>query len=172
MAFFPCIQFCDAKTLIFKGKAISQRNKNLGEIMDKNIEYAKVREYNFIQLMKLVAVAYKRCLRLIIENHWNTSGGTYLQNNFIEPAVVDGNRMLRGDYFVKPTAYWFINFSPKNGFTYQFDKKQKIIMKSKGAKKAGTCSTERSLISSDYARNFICDFIIGKKQPEIDLTLF
>ncbi len=31
---------------------------------------------------------------------------------------------------------------------------------------------ERSLISSDYARNFICDFIIDKKQPEIDLTLF
>lgn len=30
--------------------------------------------------------------------------------------------------------------------------------------KAGICSEERSLISSDYARNWICDFIIGKTQ--------
>jgi hypothetical protein len=27
---------------------------------------------------------------------------------------------------------------------------------------------ERSMISPDYARNFICDFILGKEQPEID----
>ena len=30
--------------------------------------------------------------------------------------------------------------------------------------KAGICSEERSLISFDYARNWICDFIIGKTQ--------
>ena len=44
---------------------------------------------------------------------------------------------------------------------------QKIIRNSKGAARAGLCSEERSLISPDYARNFICDFIIGKYQPEI-----
>ena len=37
---------------------------------------------------------------------------------------------------------------------------------------AGTCSEERSMISPDYARNFICDFIIGKSQPNICPTLF
>jgi hypothetical protein len=31
-------------------------------------------------------------------------------------------------------------------------------------KEAGICSEERSLISPDYARNFICDFILGKQQ--------
>lgn len=38
-------------------------------------------------------------------------------------------------------------------------------------KKAGLCSEERSMISPDYARNFICDFIIGKNQ-HFEITLF
>lgn len=41
----------------------------------------------------------------------------------------------------------------------------------KGSGRAGLCSEERSLISPDYARNFICDFILGRKQPEIDRQL-
>lgn len=35
-----------------------------------------------------------------------------------------------------------------------------------------TRSEERSMISPDYARNFICDFILGKKQKHTQLTLF
>ena len=37
---------------------------------------------------------------------------------------------------------------------------------------AGLCDEERSMISPDYARNFICDFILGKKQDHTQLTLF
>lgn len=140
--------------------------------MEKNIQLAKEREYFFEMLMKLVAVVSTNNLRLIIENPWNTSGGTYLQNNFIKPSVIDNNRMLRGDYFVKPTAYWFINCSPTHGFTMQRDKKQKVVMKCKDAPKAGICSEERSMISPDYARNFICDFIIGKCQTITQPSLF
>ena len=34
------------------------------------------------------------------------------------------------------------------------------------------CSEERSMISPDYARNFICDFILGKEQIGTQLNLF
>lgn len=34
---------------------------------------------------------------------------------------------------------------------------------------SGICSTERSLISADYARNFICDFILGKQQKGLTI---
>lgn len=34
------------------------------------------------------------------------------------------------------------------------------------------CDEERSMISPDYARNFICDFILGKQQNISQLTLF
>lgn len=80
--------------------------------------------------------------------------------------------MLRGDYYKKPTAYWFWNCEPTNGFTYQDDKEKKTIMNSRGSSEAGICSEERSLISSDYARNFICDFILGKKQAIGQIDIF
>ena len=90
---------------------------------------------------------------------------------FKKPDVVDMNRMLRGDYFMKPTAYWFFNCQPTYGQSYQNDKEKKIIMKARGADKAGLCSEERSMISPDYARNFICDFILGKVQENSQLRL-
>ena len=99
-----------------------------------------------------------------------------MSSNFIkEPDIIDNNRLLRGDYFKKPTAYWFFNCEPVKGFvSYQKDKKQKIIANTHDKKgtKAGTCDIERSLISSDYARNFICDFILGKEQNITELELF
>lgn len=107
---------------------------------------------------------------MIFENPWNEQ--TYLKANFIKPPdLVDMNRMQRGDYFVKPTAYWFWNCEPTNGYSYQNDKIKKTHDTTKGSKQAGICSKERSMISSDYARNFICDFIIGKQQLEINPQL-
>lgn len=36
----------------------------------------------------------------------------------------------------------------------------------------GICDEDRSMISPDYARNFICDFILGKEQKHTQLTMF
>ena len=103
---------------------------------------------------------------MVFENPFSEQ--TYLKANFIKaPDVVDMNRMERGDYFKKPTAYWFWNCEPTQGFTYQNDKEQKVILKTKGSAVAGLCSEDRSMISSDYARNWICDFILGKYQEDI-----
>lgn len=56
------------------------------------------------------------------------------------------------------------------------NQKNKIRVKkdAKPSKQTGVCSEDRSMISPDYARNFICDFIIGKEQQDIQqqLTLF
>lgn len=172
MAFFPCIHFCDAKTLYFLGVSIGQRNKKLHDLMRQNIIFAQERERFFYLLMEMVAVCSERGLRLIIENPYNSSGMTYLENNFIRPTIIDKNRMLRGDYFVKPTGYWFVNCDPTDGFTEQKDKKQKSVMGIKVRAEAGICNTERSMISPDYARNFICDFVIGKAQVNTQLNLF
>jgi hypothetical protein len=73
--------------------------------------------------------------------------------------------------YAKPAAYWFVNCKPTTGFTYQKNKKVKKILSSKKSAKAGVCSEERSMISSDYARNFIRDQILGLSQPEYSLQL-
>ena len=98
----------------------------------------------------------------------------------MKPSLVDYNRMIRGDYYVKPTAYWYINAYPTYGLTEQKDKKQRKIrtgsiksgVRGRASKKAGVCSEDRSMISPDYARNFICDFILGKEQLGTQLNLF
>lgn len=90
------------------------------------------------------------------------------------PTFIDNDRTKRGDYFRKPTAFWFVNCEPTNGRSYMQTPKDKIktIKHSKSGKYAGLCSEDRSMISPDYARNFICDFILGKVQDNTLLTLF
>ena len=170
MAFFPCIEFCDAKTMVFKGCSLFQKGWSLEKIMQKNIEFAKVRERNFELIMMMTCVVARMGFRMIIENPWNDSGETYLQRNFIKPTIIDKNRSLRGDWFVKPTGYWFIGCKPTYGLTEQRDKKIKIVYKQHGKTQiTGRCDEERSMISPDYARNFICDFILGREQEGITI---
>lgn len=142
------------------------------EKIELTIERLKLRTEFHTLLYKLLWVAYSRGVRLIIENPSTEPNYLITGQNFPKPTMIDKNRMLRGDYYIKPTAYWFVNCEPTYGMSIQKDKKKKLIMKAKGSGKAGVCSSERSMISPDYARNFICDFIIGKEQKHTERLLF
>lgn len=173
LAFFPCIHFCDAKVMIFKHYSIFMKKWSLERKTQRTIDAEIERHAFFMRLLKLVNVCARRELRLIIENPWNDSQMTYLQNNFPDPTIIDKNRSLRGDYFVKPTAYWYFNCEPTHGCTYQKNPNPKIVYKQHGEKQVtGQCDEQRSLIHPNYARNFICDWVIGKAQPDISPTLF
>ena len=173
LAFFPCIYFCDAKTIAFRCCSTHQHGWSLEQMMDDNIIKSEERQRFYRTLLQMVAVVSRKGLRMIIENPWNTSQATYLQNNFLAPTMIDHNRAKRGDYFVKPTAYWYLNCEPTYGMSYQENKTPQIVYKVKAKSyKQGVCDEERSMISPDYARNFICDFIIGKEQQHTLLTLF
>ena len=170
LAFYPCIYFCSKSQVAFFLDYINYRKLTKEQKIEQILLREERRDEFYRRLLKLVAVVLRKNLRLIIENPWTSS---FLKDNFLKaPDVVDRNRMLRGDYYVKPTAYWFWNIEPTDGFTAQNDKEKKIIEKSKGSGKAGLCSEERSMISPDYARNFICDFILGKPQKGTQLSLF
>lgn len=156
------------------GMRLSYRNyQNLteSEKIDQILMRSEKRELYYKRLIKFVAVCVRKGIRMLFENPWTTD--TYLKSNFLKnPDIVDNNRMLRGDYFVKPTAYWFFNCTPTHGFTECKNKCQKHPMLMRKASKAGLCSEERSMISPDYARNFICDFILGKEQIGTQLSIF
>lgn len=171
LAFFPCIYFSALSQMAFSFSCVNYRKLNIREKTDKILERSSNREYFFRMAVKMVSVAMQRKIRMIMENPWAEQ--TFLKSNFIAPPqLVDENRMRRGDYFVKPRAYWFFNCEPTHGCTYQYDKTKKTIMSSRKGVKAGVCSEERSMISPDYARNFICDFILGKIQNQSQLSLF
>ena len=171
VAFFPCIYFCENNQLALSYYHNNYKNLGYKERTEKILQRMRDREYFYSLICKMVAVAFEKKLRMIIENPWN--GATYLKQNFvISPSLIDHNRRLRGDYFTKPTAYWFINCEPTQGYTIQCDKEKKSISKSKAGKAAGLCSEDRSMMSPDYARNFICDFILGKEQIGSQMSLF
>lgn len=173
MAFFPCIYFENRQMTYYSGDCINLRGKGVKDKFDIILERISNRERFLILLYKLFAICEIRNLRLILENPaTQPSYLLFTQNFYKRPTIIDKNRLLRGDFFKKPTAYWFFNCQNTTGFSFQKDKKQLIIEKCKHGIKAGLCSEERSMISPDYARNFICDFIIGKKQNINQLTLF
>ena len=171
MAFFPCIYFCEKSSVAMRMDCVNYRAlSTLGKI-EKIIERAENRQKFYVLLIKLFGIVVKRNLKMVFENPYSPMH--YLINNFLfNPTMVDKNRRQRGDYFTKPTSYWFVGFKPTNGCTMQTPKKKLVIENCRGGKKAGICSEERSMISPDYARNFICDFILGKEQINSQLNLF
>lgn len=159
--------------------------------------YSQERFYFYDVALKMTAVCQIKGLRMIMENPWHPTNFT---NHFwfMRTTLIDKDRTRRGDYFRKPTAYWFVNCENTFGETYQQTpiSKIKTITAGSGAartaklkketmskeeyqdkfkgheSKTGLCDEERSMISPDYARNFICDFIIGKVQNNTQLNLF
>jgi len=171
IAFYPCIYFCATSQMAFYMSYTNYRCLSDKEKIEAILKRSDKRKEYYDRLIKFCSVCLQKGIRMIFENPWSEQ--TYLKANFIKvPEVIDNNRILRGDYYKKPTAYFYFNCEPTYGESFQNDKEQKIIMNARSAARAGLCSEDRSMISSDYARNFICDFIIGKKQQFGQLNLF
>ena len=109
---------------------------------------------------------------MIIENPAGPNGYITSGQNFLKPTFIDRDRSIRGDVFKKPTAYWFIGCEPTYGMTESRKKKIMTIDRARPSGVAGLCSEERSMIHPDYARAFICDFIIGKTINGSQLSIF
>lgn len=172
LAFFPCIMFSQQNTTFFDGTNRNWIGKSKQEIIHNIIERANLRHEFYLLAIKMFSICEQRGIRLIVENPYSTLH--YLYNNFpYKPVVIDKNRQLRGDYFRKPTQYWFINCEPCNGKSFQKPKLKKTVNYC-GGHNGNLCDEERSMISPDYARNFICDFILGKvqKHSQVQLELF
>lgn len=162
-AFFPCTYFCGQNEMFFCGTHYNYRQLTKPQILDKIIERAQRRHNYYVTLLKFCRVVEDRGLRAIIENPYNAHH--YWRFNFpYKPAVIDMNRRLSGDYFKKPTQYLFINCEPAGRKSVQMDKEIRFVEDNRGI--------DRSLISPDYAHNFICDHILGIESGHRQPTLF
>lgn len=162
-AFFPCTYFNENNTMFFSGTNINYKGMSQIDIIDQVISRAYRRHENYMFLLKLCHVVERRQLKMIVENPYNAHH--YLRFNFpYKPAVIDMNRRRMGDFFRKPTQYIFVNCSPAGKRSLQMDKSEKFIREERGV--------DRSLISPDYAHNFICDHILGIDSGHTQPTLF
>ena len=163
IAFFPCTYFCGHNEMFFCGTNYNYRQLTRPQVLDKIIERAQLRHDYYVTLLKLCKVVEERRLRCIIENPYNAHH--YWRFNFpYKPAVIHMNRRLYGDKFRKPTQYLFVNCSPAGKSSLQLDKPEEYVMEKEGI--------ERSIISPDYARNFICDNVLGIETEHTQPTLF
>lgn len=127
---------------------------------EKKLEYdLKLHEElsrNYELITKLALICLKRKLRLIIENPYSTQH--YLTRYWaLEPKIIDTDRREMGDYYKKPTQYWFINCEPENNFIFEavdIKKKKNIIDEN---------TVDRSMIAPDYANRFIREFILDER---------
>ena len=154
IAFFPCIRFEAIIPLKFRGEAQDQKNWDLIKKLKYSMKLQQELTELYNLLSKLVLICVNRNLKLIIENPYTQPH--YLTTYWcIKPTIIDKDRTLRGDYYKKPTQYWFINCEPK----YNMILEPQVWYKKKTIENTHN-KTERSMISKEYANRFIREFII------------
>lgn len=154
-AFFPCTRFENQIVLHFTGNARQCKNWTLEQKLELDLKLHEELHLFYSMVTKLVLVCEKKNLKLIIENPYSQQH--YLSRYWaLKPALIDKDRSRRGDYFKKPTQYFFVNCQPKNEIIFDYMEEvpeQKTIGHTSD-------KVERSLISPIYARRFIKEFII------------
>lgn len=159
MAFFPCTRFEAIIPLKFRGEAIDQKDWNLQKKLEYSIKLQNELTELYILLSKLVIICLRKGFQMVIENP--ATQPHYLTTYWcLKPSIIDKDRRENGDYYKKPTQYWFIGFEPRSNLVFEpIDYVEtRTIM---GAKSGNTTvKTERSLIHPQYAERFIKQYIL------------
>lgn len=179
MAFFPCTRFESRIPLWFRGEAQQQKNWNVIQKLEYAMKLHNELHWFYMLISKMYHIAYTRGLKMVIEN-------PYMQPHYlttywcIKPSIIDKDRSSRGDYYKKPTQYWFVNFEPKNNLVMQpidyVELKTIATVKKSDSKDGLSVKTQRSMIHPQYANRFIREFIIGEefkaKEENEQISLF
>lgn len=154
IAFFPCTYFSDQSQLLSRGDNYGQKDWSEKKKLEYSMKQMQERSSFYTFLCSLCLLAIKKGFKLIIENPYGKIN--FLKQYFpIKPKVVIMNRQKMGDFYKKPTQFFFINCNPEFNLQNEYNlenKMQKRIEDNRGI--------ERSIISPTFAKNFIKDFII------------
>ncbi len=154
IAFFPCVRFEDQIIMHFKGNAYGMKWKwTIEEKLKNDLKLHTELHELYSLITKFVLVCLEKKIPLILENPYTTQH--YLYRYWaLEPKVIDKDRSATGDFYKKPTQYFFVNREPSNNFIFEgVDiKKKRIVM--------FESQVERSMISKDYANRFIREYIL------------
>lgn len=168
VAFFPCTRFEAKIPLAFRGEAYQQRNWSDEQKLEYSMKLHEELHHLYMLVSKLFTIAIRGGWRMIVENPHMAPH--YLTMYFpIKPKVIDKDRTENGDYYRKPTQYWFVNCEPEQNFIFEPLEWVPTHVISRAQKMEGDYDTKvkRSLMHPQYARRFIKQYIID--QMEIKL---
>lgn len=155
IAFFPCTRFEAQIPLGFRGELWQQKGWNDVEKLHYSMKLHEELHELYELISMLVCICLERNLRLIIENPYTQPH--YLTMYWcIKPTLIDKDRSLNGDYYKKPTQYWFVNCDPEENFIFEPIEHVETYRVDYGKRREG-CSrkVQRSLIHPQYANRFI-----------------
>lgn len=163
LAFFPCVRFEAQILLYFRGEASTQKKWSLEEKLEYDLKLHDELHNLYKLVTKLVLICLRKGTKLIIENPYGSQH--YLTRYWcLKPALIDKNRHKNGDYYSKPTQYFFVNCEPKYNFIFEpleYVKKRQIAY---ATKENGINQQKmRSMIHPQYANRFIREFILEKE---------
>lgn len=170
IAFFPCVRFENQIMLSFRGQLHGMENWTYKEKMEHDMKLLEELKTNYDTVNKLFILCMERNLKLIMENPFSEEH--FLRRYWCyPPSVIDRDRRENGDYFKKPTQYWFLNCEPQNNFLFEaieynaIDCKDAIRMMGKEHYQnfSNSMKEARSMIHPFYANRFIRQQILEEK---------
>lgn len=114
-------------------------------------------------LCMLFVVAIRKRLKMVVENPYTQPH--YLTTYFpVKPTFVDRDRTKNGDYYKKPTQYWFVNLQPRNNLSMQpLDMVDQQTIERPQIEGVKDRQVARSMIHPQYARRFIYNYLLPKE---------
>lgn len=160
MAFFPCTRFEDQILLSFRGDLYQMKNYSDKQKLETDLRLHDELHRNYSVITMLALVAIDKKLRLIIENP--IAEQHYLKRYWcLKPAIIDKDRSQNGDYYKKPTQFYFIGCKPQNNLVFEpidyVERKKQRYVTSKAGKSREMI---RSEIHPQYASRFIRQYIM------------
>ena len=164
IAFFPCIRFEDQIQMCFRGTAFQCKNMNNEQKLEYDMKLHKELSNLYELITKLTIVCLRKKIPLIIENPYSTTH--YLVKYWAIPyTILDTDRTKNGDYYEKPTQYWFINCEPKQNFIFEpLEYVEKKIVQYQKNENGLDRTVLRSMIHPQYANRFIRTYILDEKE--------
>lgn len=160
LAFFPCTRFEDQILLHFRGDVYQMKNYCDLQKLERDLQLHKELSRNYELITKLAIVVIKKGLKMVFENPYSEQH--YLTRYWcLKPSVIDKDRTLNGDYYNKPTQYWFIGFEPKFNLVFEpIDYVEKRTINYVKTKDGKNKTVRRSEIHPQYANRFIRQYLI------------
>lgn len=182
-AFFPCVKFTEKCFLNTKCKNYAMKNYTATQKLTYSRHSVNEIARYYETLCKLCEIATHKGFKLIIENP--NSQPNFLKLFFsFEPSITINDRAKMGDYFKKPTNFWFFNCEPQNNFILLNESAKGRSLNMNGGRgkkckdknellrwfekehglKISNVQKARSMISPEFARNFIRTLVLKDEQ--------
>ena len=172
-AFFPCTKFTEKHYMNARGDSFFL--KHFDDL--RKLEYSRKAiddtHHNYTLICQLFEIALKKGFKMVVENP--DAQPHFLKDFFpFKPTITIKNRAVYGDYYKKPTNFWFVNFKPSYNFIFEnCEQEAKPVMSKKkigfsglDSKRAKEAQVHRSLISPMFANRFIREYILTEKELE------